>query len=238
MGCNMDLTDAVLATIEDRPADDVRVGLKYTAVRVGAQIGVAHTSPTHLPSPGGAGSYRGKRLAARARSWHLVEAAIGVAALNAQLQPDPSYLKDGDAFEIVLDRVKRGDFKTVGVVGAFPIAPKLRHYAETVFVFEQRPEPDCLPAAAAEELLPQCDLALITGTAFINKTMARLLEIATGYTVVLGPSTPLSPILFDHGADVLAGTLIEDERALTVIGEGGGTRAFMPYSQKIMMENR
>ncbi|RLG38090.1 MAG: hypothetical protein DRN91_03695, partial [Candidatus Alkanophagales archaeon] len=32
-----------------------------------------------------------------------------------------------------------------------------------------------------------------------------LLELSGGFTVVAGPSTPLSKILFEYGADVLAG---------------------------------
>jgi uncharacterized protein (DUF4213/DUF364 family) len=39
--------------------------------------------------------------------------------------------------------------------------------------------------------------------------------------MLLGPSTPLSPILFDHGVNILSGTRVVDEAAvLRTVSQG------------------
>jgi hypothetical protein len=43
--------------------------------------------------------------------------------------------------------------------------------------------------------------------------------------MLLGPSTPLSPLLYDYGVDILSGTLVVDEAAvLRTVGQGASFR--------------
>jgi uncharacterized protein (DUF4213/DUF364 family) len=75
--------------------------------------------------------------------------------------------------------------------------------------------------------VPQADIVAITGSAFINHTVERLLGLCRpkSFVVVLGPTTPLSPVLFDHGADVVSGTrVVEPELALRCLSEGATFR--------------
>ena len=69
-------------------------------------------------------------------------------------------------------------------------------------------------------------MAAITGSSFITGTAQQLLELCPqAYTVVLGPSTPFSPVLFDYGVDAICGTLVkEPERALPFILQGASFR--------------
>jgi uncharacterized protein (DUF4213/DUF364 family) len=67
----------------------------------------------------------------------------------------------------------------------------------------------------------------ITGSAFINHSLEALLDLcpADAFVVVLGPTTPLSPVLFDHGADVISGTRVVDpELAMRSASEGATFR--------------
>ena len=74
-----------------------------------------------------------------------------------------------------------------------------------------QPEWGDYPAEAAEVLLPQQDFVFMTGATFANKTMPRLLELSKhAVTVLVGPSVPLHPILFDYGANGLSGFTVTD----------------------------
>jgi hypothetical protein len=90
-------------------------------------------------------------------------------------------------------------------------------------VLELRPRDGDFPAEQAETVLPEADIVAISGSAFINHTIEPLLKLCRpgSLVVVLGPTTPLSPVLFDHGVDVISGTQVIDPRlALRCVSEG------------------
>jgi len=133
-----------------------------------------------------------------------------------------------------LTKAKR--HKAIGVVGQFPFIESMKKVNDNVLVFERRIIKGCLPACAEEDLLPKCDLSIISGSAFVNKTLERLLEISNGYTIVIGPTTPLSPVLFEFGADAIAGVLSNNSNILRVVSEGGGTHDFKPMVTDVFIE--
>jgi uncharacterized protein (DUF4213/DUF364 family) len=59
-------------------------------------------------------------------------------------------------------------------------------------------------------------VVVITATTLINKTFESLVSLCKIKTkvMVFGPSTPLSPILFDYGVDLLCGTIVIDPKAV------------------------
>ena len=79
-------------------------------------------------------------------------------------------------------------------------------------MLELEPQGDDLPAAAAPEVLPQADVVGITGSTLANGTLEGLLALCRpeATVVLIGPTTPLSTVLFDYGADVLCGVLVDD----------------------------
>ncbi|NOG68709.1 MAG: hypothetical protein HND41_11120 [Chlorobi bacterium] len=67
-------------------------------------------------------------------------------------------------------------------------------------------------AAAAPRFIPQADVVAITSSTLINHTLDGLLALARpeAKVMLLGPSTPLTPVLFDFGVDLLSGVQVVD----------------------------
>jgi uncharacterized protein (DUF4213/DUF364 family) len=228
----MKILDDVIATLgEDAPVGEVRVGPFWTAV-LSRGCGLASTVRPEEHEHGGvfvreAGDLAGRsalELTQMAYSDSTLEAGIGLAAINSLLEVNQALWGELNAGEML---VERGRGKKVGLVGHFPFVPALREAAERLWVIELRPRPGDVRAEEAKTILPQVDIAAITGSAFINHTLEGLLSLCRPRTLVLvlGPSTPLSPVLFDYGVNVIAGTRVTDaDLALRCLSEGATFR--------------
>lgn len=228
----MKILDDVLDTLkEDAPVQEVRIGAYWTAVR-SRHCGLASTlgAGEHDHEAGGvrgAGGLAGRsarELAGLARSESLLEASIGMAAVNSLLDVDEERCVELNARDLL---VERGRGKKVALVGHFPFVSTLRQAVGQLWVLELRPRPGDVPAAEAQNIIPQADIVATTGTAFINHTIEELLGYCRpdALVVVLGPTTPLSPVLFEHGVEVISGTrVVEPEVALRYVSEGASFR--------------
>jgi len=158
-------------------------------------------------------------LAEYARSESLLEASIGMATINSLIDIDESKCVEKNAFKIILEK---GEGKNVAIVGHFPWIPKLKGKAKNLWVLEQRLREGDFQAKEADQILPQCDVVGITGTSFINHTLGGLLSLCKGaYVLLIGPTSPLSPILFDYGIDAICGSKVIDvEKVIRSISEG------------------
>lgn len=224
------LDDLLSSLVDDVPVRGVLVGSHWTVV-CSRRCGMAAT----LTSGGPRGHVQirdvgrlhlktARELADLARSSELMEASLGVAALNSMLEVEQSAAREINAAEVL---VERGRGKNVALIGHFHFIPQLREAAQQLWVLEQQPEADEYPAEAAADLLPQADVVAITGSTLVNHTLDGLLSLCAPKATVmlLGPSTPLSPILFNHGVDILSGTRVVDEAAvLRTVGQGASFR--------------
>ena len=223
----MKIIESLLANIsEDAPVRSVLVGAHWTVVcsrycGLGATlIGNHPHGHMQVRDVGSLHKKSARELAEYADSTDILEASIGVAAINSLLDVDESLAVEINASEVL---ASRGCGKNVALIGHFPFIPQLRQAVKQLWVIEQRPAEDEYPAEAASQLLPQAEVVAITGSALINHTLDSLLDLVQpGATVmILGPSTPLSPLLFDYGATILSGTHVVDEAAvLRTVGQG------------------
>ena len=226
----MTVIDELLASLPpgEIPIRDARVGAFWTVVWTGQGAGLASTQrDAHTPHgqslirwAGDLTAHTAGELAGLLSSESPMEAALGMAAVNALLAPDLQALPDRNAIDEI---ERRGQGTRVAIVGHFPFVARLRDSVGHLDVLELDPGPDELPAGAAARVLPQAGVVVITGTALVNKTFASLVAHCQpdAFVLVIGPSAPLSPVLFDYGVDLIAGTVVEDPRtALTVAGQG------------------
>jgi uncharacterized protein (DUF4213/DUF364 family) len=194
---------------------DVIVGAHWTAVQTQG-CGLASTMgdphPHTGPSVRDAGKLSEKgigELVRLARSEKLLEASIGMATINSLIEIDENRCSEVNAFDILAEQ---GAGKDVAVIGHFPFVPKLKELARNLWVIEQRPRPGDLEADQAADILPRCQVVAITSTSFINHTLDGLLDLRRDtFVMLLGPSTPFTPFLFDYGIDALSGTKVVDE---------------------------
>lgn len=210
----MRLERRLLSSIEEEDIEvkGVWIGLSWSAVET-EYIGMSHTYKTgrkaHIKNAGELSDLTAGRLAERVLSWEPLEASVGVAAINSLIEPEgePGNIKS------YIKREARG--KTVTIIGRFPFNDEVRKIARKTYLLEMAPRGEELPAAACEDVIPRSDINVITATALINHTLQHLLELGeNGINIVLGPSTPLSPVLFDFGADILAGVRVYDKDAI------------------------
>lgn len=223
---------------------DVRIGLGYTAVVLDdGRAGVAYTFRDLAQE--GCSVFNGIRpLSGRAaadllvllESRDAIEAGVGLACANALVNRDDAGQLDGD----VLDHLDLRPDDHVGMVGHFgPLVAAIQQRARSLTVFERVAHPSGLlrPQEEAEDTLPQCQVALITATSIINRTVDNLLASARNCreVVLLGASTPLMPESFSAGSvTMLSGVVVKNSgEILRVVSEGGGMRQFGPHVRKV-----
>ncbi|MFC2056256.1 Rossmann-like domain-containing protein [Chloroflexota bacterium] len=228
----MKIIDDLLSTLSyEASVGDIRQGSFQTAVLT-RYCGLASTphdsSPHHDRKPvKEAGLLLEKdamTLAHMANSPNHVESAIGMATINSLIEVDERRCTELNAGDLL---TKEGEGKRVAIAGHFPFVPRLREVAKELWVIEKNPQEGDVTEAESENLIPQADVVGITGTAFTNHTLERLLKLCNpnAYVVILGGTAPLSPVLFDYSINAISGTLVIDpETVLRCVSQGATFR--------------
>lgn len=224
----MKILEHLISTLDtDAPVQDIRQGVFHTAVLT-RNCGLAATlprdalrqTPPLVREPGLLLDRTPLDLARMAFSDSILEAAIGMAAINSLLQIDEASCLEVNAAEVILEK---GEGRNVAIIGHFPFLPRVREKAKELWVIEKNPQEGDFPEARADDLVPQADVVAITGTALTNHSLPHLLERCRpeAFVILLGDSTPLSPVLFDYGVDALAGTkVIDPVTAMRCVSQG------------------
>lgn len=228
----MNIIDELLSTLDyEASVRDIRLGPFQTAVLT-RHCGLASTphdsGPHHNRTPvveaGLLVEKDARVLAHMANSESPFEAAIGMAAINSLIEIDDTRCAEVNAGDLL---ARKGEGKRVAIVGHFPFVPRLRSVAKELWVIEREPQEGDFTEADSDRFLPQADVVGITGTTFTNHTLEGLLSLCNpkAYVVVLGGTTPLSPMLFDYGIDAVSGTrVIEPKTVLRYVSQGATFR--------------
>ncbi len=241
----MKILDDLLSSLNlEARVRDIRQGLFQTAVLT-RNCGLASTLHWYGHHQDGApikeaGALLEKSVLELAQMAYLpsaLEATIGMATINSLLEVDERRclaLNGGDLL------AEKGKGRKVAMVGHFPFVTDLRQVARELWVIEKHPREGDLPEDEAGSLVPQADVVGITGTAFTNHTIERLLSLCRpeAYVVILGNTTPLSPVLFDYGVDAISGTkVIDPEIALRCVSQGATFRQMRGVRLLTMMRS-
>jgi uncharacterized protein (DUF4213/DUF364 family) len=212
--------------------EDVRIGASYVAVVLeGGFVGVA----ARLKEAVGAeiepsrvhGRFTGRPvdtlLDRLVGGTGAVDRALGLAAANALIHPAiPPQEED----TIGLMNLRPGE--RVAMVGLFrPIVARIAGTGANLEVVEID-----TGEAKRREVLEACDVAIITATTLLNRTLEEILnELGhPRHVALIGPSTPLcEEIVRETPVTHLGGAAVADaDRLLRVVSEGGGTPAMRP----------
>ena len=224
--------------------EDIRIGLGYTAIKLqNQQIGLANTFVEQAPQ--GCSKFNGKLCLRNPPAWEILQylnysdpisSALGLAACNALIHVEKESLRCGD----IVEDLSLYPSDKLAMVGNFaPILSKLKQKAGRVYVFERisREERGLIPIEQGREIIPHCDVAFITSTSIINKTIDELLKLTQNCrdVVLLGASTPLAPQVFQNTpVTQLSGILVPDpEKILKIVSCGGGMQVFKNLIQKV-----
>ena len=220
------LQDILAAVQGDAPVREVRIGPFWTGVwsrgcgLASTQFAHEHSSGPPVREAGSLTTLTARQLCSCAAGASLLERCVALAALNSLLEVDLGGCREVNAADLLLER---GWGKRVCVVGHFPFIPRLREVAAELWVLERHPREGDLPAEEAGRVIPEAEVVAITGTALLNQTMDDLLGLCSprAFVMVVGPTTPLSPVWFDYGVQVVSGTVVTDPPVvLRLISEG------------------
>jgi uncharacterized protein (DUF4213/DUF364 family) len=228
----MKILDDIITTLDlDAPVRDIRQGIfhtgvltRYCGLAATLPVDVLRQSPPHVRGPGFLLERPSRELARLVYSESLLEAAIGMAAINSLLEVDEASCVEINAADVILEK---GEGKRVAIVGHFPFIPRVRERVKSLWVIEKNPREGDYGEDDAERFIPQADVVGITGTALTNHSLDHLLSLCApgAYVIMLGDTVPLCPALFDHGVHALSGTKVVDaDLALRCVSQGATFR--------------
>lgn len=230
----MTLFHSLIEETPDLPVDQVIVGIFNVGVSVKSRIaaGIAATITGNDRNNGIApGALRGKNLRELAMlvlSQTPLEASVGLAAINAGIACNENFgnrkYVEINGRELLLEKGKN---KSVASIGRFPFLDKISNAFRCLEVFEKQPGPSDLPETDIPARLLEAEVVIITGTTLSNHSFDSIVPYLNpkAYVIMLGPSTPVSPILLNSGINAVCGVQIQDSSGVMAsIKEGVHTR--------------
>jgi uncharacterized protein (DUF4213/DUF364 family) len=165
-----------------------------------------------------------------------LKVSVGMACLKSIL-PHIQVFDEGNA----IDRHREeAHTRPTCFIGHFNEAEKWRSEGDPVNIIELFPRPGDIHWNDSHEILAKAELVFLTGLTLVNNTFDEVIRRTpkAKHRIIMGPTVPMSTVLFDFGVDHIGVTLIKDPVATIVYcSRGGGSIAHAPKGalQKVNM---
>ncbi len=165
-------------------------------------------------------------------SENYLESAVGIAAINSLMDPMPAKAEELNAYDLIL---VEGKNKNIAMIGHFPFFERIKAVAQNLWILEKNPRPGDIPASQSSEYIPRADIVAITGSTFVNHSIDHVLSLCSpnALVIIMGPSTPMCPVLFDYGISVLSGACVVDETGVMDGVRHGGSYSELPGVKRV-----
>ena len=153
-------------------------------------------------------------------SQNALKRAIGCATINSLINTMNLDLSPENGLNI-----NAKDEEKIVIVGRFP---GLNQKLPNAYVIERNPGPQDYPESAAAQLIPTCDQLIITASTWVNGSLESILSLVkTAQVSIIGPGTPMSPLLGVYGISRLAGFIATNPKELSkLIARDAGVKQF------------
>ena len=213
----MTFLDSLLSQIPETgiPVRRVIMGPFWTLVETPVGTGLASTqfadAPTHgrhsqnMPGAGHLTSLTARTLAENVLESPSPARSVGLAALNALL-PRPSRgpsLTPSNASDWLRSHAQG---LRIGIVGWFPFIDSLRADGYRLDIFEKSSTTGFALTPSRARRLAACDILCITAATLLNDTLDPILSASpSSHKILVGPSSPLTPLALTLGFDAICG---------------------------------
>jgi uncharacterized protein len=231
------MIDAISRSADPDPViEDIRIYTNWVLVKTGTwSLSTIFRGMPGLDDRPGMDSWMGEWLGKPAKESALqllasrdtLRRAVGMACLKSLL-PVPGSSFSGNAIQMV---ESASASVPVCFIGYFKEAAEWRDMGRPVNIVELFPRPGDIHWNDADEVLSKARIVLMSGLTVVNETLGAVIRrtSAAQIRVMMGPTVPPSPVLFDCGIDMLGVTLVKDWKLMARYAElGGGSIAHSP----------
>lgn len=237
------ILEAARPYLEGRTVSDLVLGIALIGAELdGKNVGVSYMLRDSLPS--GCGSFGFARQAIGKDAYEVAsllvdgkddaQRGLAAAVLSAACHAAPlEFCEDGDETPFGVT-IQPGD--KLALIGYMaPVAKQFAGKVAETVIFDKGRElaghDDITPCALQKDVLPTCDIVVVSGTSVVNRTVEDLLAMCPGARefVLTGTSTPMFPAAYaGSGVTSLAGTTWKQDakdEIFRTISLGGGIMA-------------
>lgn len=245
----MRIFDRLAQTLpSDAVIQDAVVGIFWTFVQTQYGEAVSATAHRWIEDPPGAiipcaGNLVGMRVAdllplydspsltARSLANAAVSASFSVQNMTGHIFPG----KGQDLLEKICAASDRN--MHIALIGHFHFADELAKLGHSLDIYEldSRCFDGEIPASQIPQKLPTADIVVMTSSTLLTHATEDILSATRrdAFKMIVGPTVPLHPILWDYGFDAICASVIDDPTQVRNAAAQGGNHKQMTGAKKL-----